>query len=452
MGVTEIWVTPTVVCRAYHTPANGRYVAKISGDPVWTAPNIDEECFKWDGSWELNDPIGGPTYISGLQKSKSWSRIDKTAHSVWVGGQIIDWQCTVSLSIPTCPDGMYLERVEYYDTQVGGTLNTNSNFWTDPGFFDKFVNASSFSYEPNNLEGSSAGWHTLAQPTDGVDWADSAHITPVYFTVSNAKFVYRSDDDVDPSDPCYGIEAASITSIGAVLSSTNYPDAHWQWGVEGDAIGDESEDGILTGLEPGHRYWYKLLSYCETKTFWFETEEEEDEPEDEDYWNGCVITLPATEVWATGATIHGLLKLPQRKNEKTFYLYLGFQYGIMSDLSLCRLGSAANGWVIWLYSGNYTAGTTRATMYPFQMTIAGLLPDRTYYYRACLHVGTPPMNVNNYFGATLSFGGPQSIFGEGREYVTAKKAEDDISKAGVGRFFMTKDGIFKYESRNYRDV
>lgn len=451
MGTKIVMVSPTVACRPYSTPSNGRYVAKIAGDPVWTEPNIDEECFKFAGDWSYGSWVAGPTYISGLQMGKGWSRLDNTAHSVWLGGNIVDWQCSISFNIPACPEGMYLERVEYYDQQVGGTLNTNNNFWTDPGFFDKFVNAESFSYEPDNLTGSSSNWRTINQPTDGVDWSDNVSILPAYFTVPDIKLTYKSDND-DPDDPCAEITASSITHEGAVLASANYPDASWQWGEEGDEIGDVSEDGVLVGLEPGHRYWYKLLTYCEEEIFWFETEEEDDDEEDEAYWNGCIITIPATEVWATGATIHGLLKLPKRVNKKTFYLYLGFQYGIMSDLSLCRLSSAANGWVIWLYSGNFTAGTIRDTMYPIQMTIAGLLPDRTYYYRACLHVGTPPMNVKNYFGETLNFGGPQSIFGEGREYVAAKKVLDDISNVSVGRFYMSKDGKFLYESRNHRDA
>jgi hypothetical protein len=148
-----------------------------------------------------------------------------------------------------------------------------------------------------------------------------------------------------------------------------------------------------------------------------------------------IETLPATEVWAIGATIHGLL---HNNTINPWYGYMGFQWGLTSP---------ANGdYINWLYSGNHnTIGHQ-----PIQATISGLLPDRTYYYRAALHVGTPPMNVGNIFGDTLSFGGPVSIFGQGWEYVTAKKAEDDVSKLAVGRYYMDKSGNFVYESAQHR--
>jgi len=56
----------------------------------------------------------------------------------------------------------------------------------------------------------------------------------------------------------------------------------------------------------------------------------------------------------------------------------------------------------------------------------------------------------NTYGSTLSFGGPTSIFGEGWEYVTAKKVEDDVSKLAVGRYYMDKSGNFVYESAKHR--
>jgi hypothetical protein len=150
-----------------------------------------------------------------------------------------------------------------------------------------------------------------------------------------------------------------------------------------------------------------------------------------------IETLPATEVWATGATIHGLL---HNNTAIPWYGYMGFQWGTSSLTD--------DGYIAWSYSGNHSSiGYT-----PIQATISGLLPDRTYYYRACLHVGTPPMNISNYFGSTLSFGGPVSIFGQGWEYVTAKKAEDDISKLAAGRYYMDKSGNFVYESAKHRDA
>lgn len=146
----------------------------------------------------------------------------------------------------------------------------------------------------------------------------------------------------------------------------------------------------------------------------------------------AIVTLAATEVWSTGATIHGVM---ERVGDPA-YAYMGFQYGTLSDVS----GETIH----WNYSGTYSEG-----LHPIMATISGLMPDRTYYFRACLHEGTPPMTPNSY-GSTLSFGGPRSEFGEGWEYVTAKKAEDDVSKLAVGRYYMDKSGNFVYESAKHR--
>jgi len=147
-----------------------------------------------------------------------------------------------------------------------------------------------------------------------------------------------------------------------------------------------------------------------------------------------ITTLPATEVWATGATIHGMI---ENTGGGAMYAYAGFQWGPNSNVS--------SEVIHWSYSGSYGHGKV-----PIQATISGLLPDRTYYYRACLHDGAPPMNVDNMFGDTLSFGGPVSVLGHGWEYVTAKKAEDDVSKLAVGRYYMDKSGNFVYESAKHR--
>lgn len=244
------------------------------------------------------------------------------------------------------------------------------------------------------------------------------------------------------TDPeCIGMEAVDITSTGATLHGAAA--THYQWGEDGDQVGQESESGVLTGLKADTWYWFRALSYCEETLFRFKTEPAE---EDDNWWNGVIITLPVTEVWASsysqGATIHGMLKFPPRSNTKTWYLAIGFQLGLSVSTSSP---------IYWNRTGNFTAYKgNRPTIYPIQLTSAGLLPDLTYYYRACLHKGTPPMNVNNHFGATLSFGGPVSLFGFGREYVTAKKAEDDISRLAAGRYYMDKEGVLQYESYQRR--
>lgn len=176
-----------------------------------------------------------------------------------------------------------------------------------------------------------------------------------------------------------------------------------------------------------------------------------------------ITTLPATEVWATGATIHGLFKW---KEGKRFYVALGFQYSTNSNFRGCvgtpswekndEDGDPVITNIQWLYTLGQPDGHI-ASMYPMQMTISGLMPDRTYYYRACMHVhntdGTliPMLEAgSNFFGSALSFGGPVSISGQGWEYVTAKKAEDDVSKLAAGRYYMDKSGNFMYESAQHR--
>lgn len=277
-------------------------------------------------------------------------------------------------------------------------------------------------------------WPTF-DPTGSVNngWVDSSSQT-----ICIEAFV---EYYVPAEPPCDEMEATDISFDGATLHGAAA--THWQWGEIGDNVGQESETGILTGLQPDTEYWYKALSYCETKIFKFKTEKED---EDEEWWNGVIITLPVTEVWASslsqGATIHGMLKFPPRANTKTWYLAIGFQLGL-------SVTETTN--IMWNRTGYFTAyAGTRPTIYPIQLTSGGLLPDLTYYYRACLHQGSPPMNVNNNFGSTLSFGGPVSLFGFGREYVTAKKAEDDISRLAAGRYYMDKQGVFQYESYQRR--
>jgi hypothetical protein len=169
-----------------------------------------------------------------------------------------------------------------------------------------------------------------------------------------------------------------------------------------------------------------------------------------------IETLPADEYWWIGGgmgTIKGLLThyntepvdppVPQN-----FYVHLGFEYSTTyADLDgthihfIYTIGNEDTNWI-----------PPNPYIYPFKTVLNNLLPDRTYYYRACMHVGRPPMNVNNFFGAILSFSGMTSVKGIGYEHITAKKAEDDVSKAATGRYYMNKSGIFVYESAKHRDI
>ena len=297
----------------------------------------------------------------------------------------------------------------------------------------------------------SGGWYVMNGYLDSQGWNtniwdEGGSLSASTKTYSaQIEIVYFCEDDEDD-----GSDAINITDTEADLTAYNDCEEAWFEYQEKNVAGHidtphQYTQGLLTfhltGLKPDTWYWYQFIKLCngvrvEGKIYWFKTK-----PAPALAYT--IITLPATEVWTTGATIHGMLEIAKNDFPRAQYLYLGFQYGKSST-------ECAAAPVVWCYSGNYYALSNKTNRYPIQMTIAGLLPDSTYYYRACLHVGTPPMNVNNYYGATLSFGGPVSMFGFGREYVTAKKAEDDISRMAAGRYYMDKEGVFQYESYQRR--
>ena len=339
-------------------------------------------------------------------------------------------------NIPTPPAGarLVISRVRIYEAGYNNVSTHNVSIgggsldFTPPTYSRPTGGSSCPDPVPPCWMGYWPWWYSLASGGGGGSYR-------TYYAQLELVYEYT------PEDPeCKDIDATDITANGGILSGG--PGTSWQWGIKGDDIGDISDDGILTGLTADTWYWYRALSYCTTKTFWFKTKKTDDPTT----WAASIITLPATEVWATGATIHGLFHY---KGDSAFYVYLGFQYGTDSDVSSEH--------IYWLYSLGLPAKDwgPRGFMMPIQMTIAGLLPDTTYNYRACLHVHNPngtliPMNTNNYFGATLSFGGPVSMFGFGREYATAKKAEDDVSRMAAGRYYMDKEGVFQYESYQRR--
>jgi len=408
-------------------------------------------------------------------------------------------------NVPNTPAGMTLKESYYVETQVyaGSSRDRLVHAATTPGSY--FL--AQVQYTPGSAIDSTGWvdpWWPMPTPT-------SCYVHNAYsgstgtLTVGDLVLIYEYDDQDDDDPACDPINAQSISDSGATLSSPD-PSA-FQWGTRpadasyvactmqnaGDTVTksshglsngqavmfkgaslatpvlpdklyyvvnkttstfqlsavvggavipltsdgsgsyavttiNSSADGVLTGLATDTWYFFVQGGIC-PKTFWFKTTKVND-------WSAYIVTLAATEVWATGATIHGLLDY---QGDSDPYLYLGFQWGLASDVS----GEEIH----WFYSGTYHTGK-----YPLQATIAGLYPDRTYYFRACLHVGAPPFTSDNYFGATLSFGGPDSIFGEGREYLTAKKGADDVSKFSAGRYYMTRDGVLQYESKERREA
>ncbi len=404
---------------------------------------------KVKGSW-----VAGTTVISGISGASCGTRHRRKAGYEW--GYWRDWgwnfemgiygsaygsSGAIRFTVPAPPEGASLlwAQVRIW---TSGYANVSTERVLDVG-------VGTFEYEVPFYNGTGGTLSNAMRDSADQEWMG---YWPGWYEISSAYLVgltnltYHAQLEIsytyDAPAPCNTIDATNISDTGGTIGSPDYPNAHWQWGVKGDATGNESVTGILTGLTADTWYWYKIKGLnCTDKTFWFKTQKTDDPTT----WAASIITLPATEVWDTGATVHGLFWY---KGNAKFYVALGFEWGV---------GALDGTKIHWLYTLGQAARDWGAGGFkmPIQMTLAGLLPDLTYNYRACLHVhnsnGTLiPMNTNNYFGETMQFGGPVSMFGVGREYVTAKKAEDDISVLAAGRYYMDKSGVFQYESYKRR--
>jgi hypothetical protein len=414
----------------------------------------DSEVKDWDGTSEA---VRYAAYDWVMTRANSaQSLLSKTVTGVWEPGSAI----VCGVDIVNVSDGYYLHLGEY-DFRAEASAYGNSG---------------AFKFDiPAAPEGSVRSYAIIKLYADGELYSEATVTAPINEGVSfiyelpllmggtvpdtslpRAPYTYINltwdgyhkhfsasleiwYDDIAPINPdCVDIISGSITDTGAILTGASA--THWQWGIEGDDIGEESETGILADLTPDTNYWYKALAYCTTKKFWFKTKKYED-PETH---NIQVFTLGVDDWWWMGGgqgTVRGLIKHTGNAN---FYGYFGFQFGTSSTFTsantvwLGNQGSESSSWVPpdpWLW--------------PYQHTYNHLLPDRTYYYRAVWHHGRPPMTVDLY-GATLSFAGVSSIMGLGTNHITAKKAEDDISKLAAGRYYMDKSGVFQYESYQRR--
>jgi len=332
--------------------------------------------------------------------------------NVGISGCFVDSDCSISLT--ATPNSVYSAAGMLVGSQYG-----TSNYMSNCG-----VEGSIDCYGMSAIE--AGGLCGESQNITIQDCLSKVNIT----TISTGAFSYLGgiygsvSNNGTVTVNCYNSGTLSGTAtqkygIGIGTTSTS---CYWLDSCGGSGGGGESKTDTQLKQQATFADW-------DFATIWGI-----DEGVDYPYLgNLTIVTLPATEVWATGATIHGAMN---NEGSVLTYAYMGFQWGPASDVS----GETIH----WLYSGTYGHG-----LHPIQATISGLLPDRTYYYRACLHIGAPPMTPNTY-GSTLSFGGPTSIFGEGWEYVTAKKVEDDVSKLAVGRYYMDKSGNFVYESAKHR--
>lgn len=387
-------------------------------------------------------------WVSGNSGQKCWSATLRWVYSgLWPYQNACYARADCSLqdvqfryNIPAAPSGATLKYAYLTETLAYAGIGVSRlvNVAITPG--------SSYVHQGNYTPGiaiDSTGWQEPWWPMSG---GTSCSVSSTYgdmnwtLTVGDLVVIYEYDEDPD-----YDEEVSEIDDDSAKLKAYNYCEEAW-FEYDEVAHGYDNPHSTahttqrgwvefdVTDLKPDTWYWYRFVMLCKGvrkvgKIYYFKTKKVND-------WAAYIKTLPATEVWATGATIHGELDY---RGDSDPYLYLGFQWGLNGD-------TLENEPIRWLYSGTYHTGR-----YPIQATISGLYPDRTYYYRATLHVGTPPFSQNNYFGETLSFGGPESLFGEGREFVTAKKVADDVSKLAVGRYYMTHEGILQYESRFHRE-
>ncbi len=386
----------------------------------WTTSVLAEcaICRAEAGALTWTDLGIGDSGSHGYFENTFWQKPGVSDYWIACASTVSQSECTILLTIPATPEGQHLvSSILIYEGTVSGQV------WKNGG-----RNAGEWSYliPPNGFEAVGG----LPAPPDDPYAPYEMHsygggVNPME-TISAVLWL-TYEYDADPDEPaCDDIAAIEITSTGAILSSP-ITDVPWEWGIYGSEDINYSDDGIITDLLPDTIYWFRQPGVC-SKTFEFRTEKDDD-------WAARIITLPATDIWNIGATLNGELRY---NGNNRHYLYLGFRYGISPAACTAAI-------IDWLYSGTFGRGR-----YPIRKIIAGLYPDHTYYFQACLHVGAPPMNVNNYFGSMLSFGGPVSIFGSGKEFITAKKAEDDISNPSVGRYYADKEGNFKYESRFHR--
>ena len=346
-----------------------------------------------------------------------------------VGGSGIARSGALKFEIPELSEG---EEIIYASITLTGDKGTTRTIWVSP------TSGAEFIFELPFI-GSPTPWSGVVPPSAGPGTAEWSvyWACPGYESFSGI-LTYLVGNI--PAPPCTDLVATVITDSGAILSSVLYPTAHWWYGIEGSA-GTESEDGILTGLTPDTWYWYWEEAHCPTTKKWFKTKKYEDPVTH----NITVVTLGVDDYWWMGGgigTVRGLIK---HTGTMGFYGYFGFQFGTSSDFTDADTYWMGNlGWESgWVPSDPY--------MYPFQQVHNHLLPDRTYYYRAIWHHHRPPYTVDLY-GETKSFSGVNSILGFGTNHVTAKKAEDDISKLAAGRYYMDKSGILQYESYQRRLV
>lgn len=406
----------------------GHYCLWTEGHGTAEAYHLYAELFAALAALEWSNLSGYASSQCGRRYHASSMRITyELSGHVYLDATADGYDCQFEIAWPAVPAGAtnvrYIIQEESY---IGGVYQ-----WGLRGGTEQPVGT----YDPtsSNVKGTSGqGGSTPAIPGE-----DYKSFSSPDGTVCCAAWIEYTTGGEEPECDKIGVPESSLTATGATLYSP-IDDVGWEWGVEGSEVHTDSEDGILTGLQPDTWYWYRQPGVC-SKTFWFKTKKE-------DSWAASIITLPATEVWATGATMHGLFWY---KGNSKFYVALGFEWG---------LGALTGTNIRWIYTlGQPARRDDIEFKMPIQITVAGLLPDTTYCFRACLHVhnsnGTlTPMNTNNYFGETLSFGGPVSMFGFGREYVTAKKAEDDVSRMAAGRYYMDKNGVFQYESYQRRKM
>jgi hypothetical protein len=389
----------------------------------------------------------------GRMYTKRWQRgiLWPGPHNVWCAGYYDDYTCEVTFAIPNTPEGAVITFARWQETTSAGVRTVVAS--------GDIVAGGNYVYVPERVDGSGANWHTLVQPDEPNPneywdygphyvWNDRADTgIPPIIGIAYMELWYDHIEEPDNNE-----DVTNITDTEADLEVDNECEEAWfEYGIEGQEKSGYSETPHqytqgrltfhLTGLTPCTNYWFRFKQICDGvektgTTYWFKTK-----------CTGTMeaITLGADDWWWMGGgqgLVRGLIRHTGNMN---FYGYFGFQFRANdSSFTLADtvwLGNQGNESSSWIPPDPW--------QWPYQHIYNHLLPDRTYYYRAIWHIGRPPMTVDLY-GATMSFSGVQSIAGYGYNHVTAKKAEDDISKMAAGRYYIDKSGVFQYESYQRR--
>lgn len=365
MGQYMVKVYPTVQCWVQNMGGGPNDYFQPDEDGNWE--DLDGLCYFGGepGAKELTS-FGGWA-IQGVQFAKSWSRNDLWPGPIAaiVGGSLIEYTSEVKFVIPATPVGMTLNYAKWVETYGSSPSIT---------VFGDIIPGATYTYIPDwrvSTEGSD--WHHLMNP----DWPShdihgdyAATATPPLIGINYMEIWY----DYDVVDPCDAGEVYKSETMQFYFGNTFYPDALWQYGKEGDEVGDTVESGeLITTLEYNTLYWFKMVTYCTTKVFWFRTPPDDEDEEEEFVWS--LSAYPIGDTYA--------------------------------QLNCRHQGSVSRRCGIWINSGKYgrTQWDGHLTNGHYSIVVSGLSPSTTYVFHAIAESASGYLYGINIAFTTLSVGG-----------------------------------------------